>query len=198
MNAKLLNRTLIGLLVLLAIGLFASVYLANSKLTATSAKLAESKAMDMAVAKLNSRLQQDKQDIVTYQELNTIARTVVPKDKDQARTVREIAKIAADSGIPRLSSVSFDPSTLGAVKAKGKTGLTQVTPVKDIPGVFTLPITVQQGENSRVSYANFITFLGKLEQNRRTAQVSSITVQPDPTNPGMVSFTLVINEYLKP
>lgn len=198
MTAKHIHHFFVTLLVILGAGLLASVYFANDKLIATSKTLSENKAMSQAVASLNARLLQDKKDIVTYNELNTIARTVVPKDKDQAKTVREITKLAADSGIPRLSSVAFNPSTLGGAKTVTPGGLTQVTPVKDIPGVYNLGITVQQAETSQVPYANFINFLSRLEQNRRTAQVSSITVQPNPNNPGLVSFTLVINEYIKP
>jgi hypothetical protein len=76
--------------------------------------------------------------------------------------------------------------------------LTQLTPVKGITGVYDLKITVQQTENAAVPYSTFITFLEKLEQNRRTAQVSSISVTPSTKNPNLVAFTLIIDEYIKP
>lgn len=140
-----------------------------------------------------------KKDIATYSELNTIAKSVVPQDKDQAEAVREIVNLAAQSGIPKLSSIAFPPSTLGGGAATKKTGaLTQVTPVKGIPGVYDLQITVTQANTDLVPYGNFIAFLSRLEQNRRTAQVSSINVQPDQKSPGKISFTLVIDEFIKP
>jgi len=45
---------------------------------------------------------------------------------------------------------------------------------------------------------NFIDFLDNLEQNRRTAQVSGVTITPDPQNPSLLSFSLVVNVYIKP
>ena len=77
-------------------------------------------------------------------------------------------------------------------------GITQLTPVKGVAGVYSLQITITQAPKEPVSYNNFLTFLSKLEQNRRTAQVSSISVQPDSARPDLVSFTLVIDEYIKP
>jgi hypothetical protein len=65
-------------------------------------------------------------------------------------------------------------------------------------GVYSLQITIQQTSEAAISYSQFLTFLDKLEQNRRTAQVTSIILQPDSTNPNMVAFTLTINEFIKP
>ena len=64
--------------------------------------------------------------------------------------------------------------------------------------MYELPITIVQDQTARVPYDRFITFLSKIEQNRRTAQVGSISVQPDANNPNNVAFTLVINEFIKP
>lgn len=215
MNSKKLYYILIVVLVLCGVGLVFGAREANSLLETQSQKLVGLKASDQATSQQKTQLAQDKKDIATYSDLNTIAKSVVPQDKDQAEAVREISDLAAASGISRLSSVTFPPSTLGATvptatsssaststpSASPTKGLTQVTPVKDIPGVYDLQITVTQGggnSKDEVSYGNFISFLQKLEQNRRTAEVSSITVQPDPKNADLVSFTLVIDEFIKP
>lgn len=196
MDSKKLFYGLIGVLVLLAGGLLFSVYVANTVLQDSSRTLVDLKVDSKVTEQQKVQLVQNKKDIAKYQDLNVIAKTVVPQDKDQATAVREIVNLAAQSGIPKLSSIAFPASTLGA----GKTpkGLTQVTPVKGISGVYNLEITVTQASTNAVSYGSFIAFLSKLEQNRRTAQVSSITVQPSPDNPNLVAFTLVINEYIKP
>ena len=209
MNSKKLYYILIGILVLAGIGLVFSAKEANALLAQQSHKLVALKASDQATSVQKEQLAQDKKDIAMYEDLNTIAKSVVPQDKDQAEAVRQISDLANASGISQLSSITFPPSTLGttstaaaasptpAVKTPG--GLTQVTPVKDIPGVLDLQITITQASgDSEVSYGNFLSFLQKLEQNRRTAEVSSITVQPDPKNPDMVAFTLVIDEFIKP
>lgn len=197
MNSKKLSRFLMILLALLATGLLASVYESNKMLSSKSADLMGLKATQVGLEQQKTDLVQAKKDVLTYRDLNEIAKSVVPQDKDQARTVREIVDLAKQSGIARLSSVSFPPSTLGGTtKAKG--GLTQVTPVKGMGGVYILQITITQADTEPIPYNSFINFLSKLEHNRRTALVSSINIQPNVDKPDMVSFTLVIDEYIKP
>ncbi len=200
MNSKKLYYILIGVLVLCGVGLVFGAREANSLLTSQSQKLVGLKATNQATDEQKTQLAQDKKDIATYSDLNTIAKSVVPQDKDQAEAVREIVNQASASGIPRLSSITFPVSTLGGTAAvKSPKGITQVTPVKDIPGVYDLQITVSQASGKdEVPYSAFITFLQKMEQNRRTAEVSSITVQPDSKDPSQVAFTLVIDEFIKP
>lgn len=198
MDSKKLFYAMCGLLVLLAGGMIFGVQQASGILSAHSKSLVGLKATEKAMAVQKTQLAKNKQDIAKYQDLNTIAKTVVPQDKDQARAVREIVNLANQSGIPRLSSIAFPASTLGGTKVKTSTGLTQVEPVKGITGVYNLQITITQSTTEAIPYSSFIGFLTRLEQNRRTAQVSSITVQPDAKNPNMVAFTLVINEYIKP
>jgi hypothetical protein len=61
-----------------------------------------------------------------------------------------------------------------------------------------LPITITQDNTAEVPYNSFLTFLTNLEQNRRTALVSSVSVVPDQTNPALISFTIIVDEYIKP
>lgn len=198
MNSKKICYVLIGALGLLFVGLFLSVHVADGLLAKQSKTLVELKAKEQATAQTQTQLSQDKKDIGTYAELNAIAKSVVPQDKDQAEAVREIVDLAAQSGIPQLTSITFPPSTLGGTRVRTTKGLSQVTPVKGMSGVYELQITVNQANTAYVPYSSFTNFLSKLEQNRRTAQVSDINVQPDPKNPNLTAFTLVINEFIKP
>lgn len=199
MNSKKLYYVLIGVLVILGLGLIFGAHEADSILGGQSNKLVTLKASDLATQEQETQLAQDKKDIAKYSDLNTIAKSVVPQDKNQALAVREIADLAAASGISQLSSVAFAPSTLGATTTvKTPAGLTQVTPVKTIPGVYDLQITITQSPTAAVPYGDFIAFLQKIEQNRRTAEVSSINIQPVQKSPGQISFTLVIDEFIKP
>jgi hypothetical protein len=43
-----------------------------------------------------------------------------------------------------------------------------------------------------------LDFLKGLENNRRTALVSDITITPDSKNSSNVSFNLTLDEYIKP
>jgi hypothetical protein len=201
MKAKQLYFVLVAVLVLLLGGFFGVAYGSNKFMGSQAAKLSKLRADSAALDEQQVSLTKNKQDIAKYGDLNTIAETVVPQDKDQAEAVREIVNLAAQSGIPNLSSITFPSSDLGATTSGSKSSasdLTQLTPVKGMSGVYQLQITITQGGSGEVGYDQFLTFLDKLEQNRRTAQVSSINVQPDLSKPGQVSFTLVINEYIKP
>jgi hypothetical protein len=199
MNAKRLYYTLVAGLILVFCGFVGVAYFTNKLLSTQAYKLSTQRAVSEALNNQQVTLTKNKQDIVKYDDLNKIAKSIVPQDKDQAEAVREIVNIANQSGIRKLTSITFPSSTLGA-KIGAKGDLTQLTPVKGISGVYDLQITIAQTSDADnpVTYAQFLAFLRGLEQNRRTAQVSSINVQPDATVSGRVGFTLVIDEYIKP
>lgn len=202
MTSKKLFYVLLSAVTILGIAIFGSAYLANAVLTNKTAALSKLKARGQVLDDLQFALIRNKSDIKEYNELNEIAKAIVPQDKDQTQTVREIVKIAEESGILRLTSVTFPASTLGttggSASASATGGITQVTPITGMSGVYILPITVTNSQNDQVTYTRFMTFLAGLENNRRTAQVSSITITPDSKNPNLVSFSLVVNEYIKP
>lgn len=200
MKAKQLYFLLVSTCVLLGFGFFGLAYATNKVLGSQAKRLSTLRADSDVVNTLEVSLARNKKDIQRYSDLNKIAETVVPQDKDQAEAVREIVKLASESGIPKLSSVTFPSSTLGTVGPGARTNanLTQLTPVKGLSGVYELQITITQDSSARVPYSSFITFLQKLEQNRRTAQVSAITVTPDQANHNQVGFTLTVSEYIKP
>lgn len=188
-----------------------------------SEKLSELKARNQVLEQQSLSLIKAKQDVEKHSELNDITKQIVPQDKDQARTVIEINKIAQESGI-RLSGISFEPSTLGDSRPSTPTpadnsesasdstntpeqtatspaatakALTQVQPVSGIPGVYSLGIIIQTDENDSITYEQFLTFLEKLESNRRTAHVGRISITPE--NGGAnVMFSLTLNAFVKP
>lgn len=201
MKAKQLYYLLVVACCVMTVTLFAVGYGANHLLSQQANKLSKLRGDTQAAEQQQTSLIKDKKDLVKYSELNTIAASVVPQDKDQAQAVQQIVNIASSNGIPNLSSITFPTSTLGT-KTSGttssKSSLTQLIPVAGISGVYNMQITITQVTSDSVPYDNFISFLTGLEQNRRTAEVTSITVQPDATHPNRVSFTLVLNEFIKP
>ena len=181
-----------------------------------SSKLVDLKLENKVLEEQQSALLKANKDIEKYAELESITKAIVPQDKDQAKSVREIIKIAQESGIS-IASIAFPSSTLGTAAPKATTNSTgsdssnspqqntpvtppvsQVKPVEGISGVYQLEITVQSDTAKPVSYSNLIFFLTRLEQNRRTAQVSKINIQPDPDDIRLLTFNLVINVYIKP
>jgi len=204
MNSKRFYTVMIVVIVLLGIGVLASAFLGNKMLEKKSKTIVQLKTDTQVLSAEELSLTQAKKDVKKYSQLQQAAQAIVPQDKDQASAVREIVKIAGASGV-KIALITFPASTLGGTaKASGTAdtsstaSLTQVQPVKGISGVFILPITIQNDSNSPISYGAFISFLGKLEQNRRTAQVASVTLQPTALNPSQLTFNLVLNVYIKP
>jgi hypothetical protein len=203
---------LVGVVILLSLLTIAGVVVGSSLLTKKTQKLTDLKLENKVQEEQKIAVSQAKRDIDQYAELNKIAKQIVPQDKDQVQTVREITKLASDSGIS-IDSITFPSSTLGQAQAKpaapaaGETAaptgpatppITQVKPVEGMKDVYQLEINVQANTATNITFGKFISFLQKLESNRRTSQVSSITITPDGTNPNNIKFSLVVNVYIKP
>ncbi len=169
------------------------------------------KAEGLALDEQSRSLVQAKKDIKKYEELERISKSIVPQEKDQARTVREIIVLAEQSGVP-ISSITFPDSNLGQASAKSTTSsagnaasattassaTTQVKPVDGIPSVFQLEISIQSESAQPVPYKSMLNFLSKLEQNRRTAHITSLSVTPYDNDRNRVTFNLNVNAYIKP
>lgn len=215
MTSKRLFYVLCGVLVTLAGLSIAGTVLSNSFFQRETQNIIGLKAESMALDEQQRSLIQAKKDIEKYAELEQIAKSIVPQEKDQARTVREIIKLASESGVP-IANISFPTSSLGQAPAKKNTGTqssetqtkqpatspttqtTQVKPVEGIPGVYQLEITVQSAGSNPVPYESLLYFLSRLEQNRRTSHVTNLSVTPSSENRNRVIFNLVVNAYIKP
>lgn len=216
MNSKKVFYIMLGVLGLMAILVIATIVLGDKFLSKQSEKLVSLKLDNQVLESQSTSLAQAKKDIQKYSELRDIANEIVPQDKDQARAVREIISIAEQADV-KIADVTFPESTLGqtkpkATKPKTEEGgaaapapatpaaptETQVEKVEGIPSLYRLEITVASDTTSPTSYAKLISFLRRLEQNRRTAQVTKIAIQPMATNRSALNFTLTITVYIKP
>jgi hypothetical protein len=211
MTSKRMYFLLLGLTFLMIVGLLGSAYEINGLLGKHATKLANLKAQTETLANQQVGLKKAKQEVATYSDLEKITQQIVPQDKDQAEAVREIISIAANAGVP-LTTINFPASTLGATTGTvapsggtspqaaitAKPSLSQLTAVPNIPGVYQLPITLQNDSDTEVTYNQFYSFLSGLEKNRRTAQVSNIVIQPDTKSRNNLTFTLTLSEYIKP
>jgi hypothetical protein len=197
MNAQRLFFTLLAGFSLVVIAICVSTYTVTTMLGSRASQLGTAKAqVDQLTSQQNS-IAKSKKDIASYSELETIAKTIVPQDKDQAEAVRQIVKIAGNSGVT-LTTITFPTSSLGDGKTSGSAKLSQLTPVANIPGVYNLQITLGNNLSNPVTFNQLNNFLRGLENNRRTAIVGSINIQPQQDNPNRIVFTLVINTYIKP
>lgn len=204
----------IVLFALSAAGIGAAV-LGNGMLEKSATRLNELKLETNVIDEQQNSLLQALRDIEKYSELEQIAKSVVPQEKDQARTVREIVKFAAETGVP-IKSITFPSSELGsstlitqtpststetdsATPAKpAPPPFTQVKPVEGIKGLYQMEVSIQNDKDSQVRYQSLINFLKKLEQNRRTSQVTNVVISPDPKNRSLLTYSMTINVYIKP
>lgn len=196
MSSKKLFIVLLGLLITLIAGAGALVYTGNAYLKDKTQTLIKVKTESVILAEQQQSLINAKQELKTYAELESIANTIVPKEKDQAITVRELIRFANETGI-NIVNISFPSSDLGnagAIKtAPNTTSTSQLESVVALPGVYSLDINIQtQGD---VPYDSLISFLRKLEQNRHTSQVKDLTIS---STEDTVTFTLTIRVYIKP
>lgn len=215
MNSKRMFYILLGGFCL-SIGLvIAGIVLGDMYLHKQSAKLVDLKLQNKVIEEQQSSLNQAKKDVEKYAELDKIAKQIIPQDKDQAKATLEILNIAQATGI-KLASISYPASTLGQapLKAPGTSdssssssakapaattpSITQVKPVDGMQNVYQYDITVVSDTDSPVSYSKLTNFLQRLEQNRRTAQVTQLSIQPDSQNRNALNFTLTLTLYIKP
>ncbi len=214
MTSKKVYFGLLGLIGVLALGAIGSLVLGNSMLRSNANNLVELKLENRVLEEQQIALLQANKDVEKYSELESLTRTIVPQDKDQAKSVRELVKIAAENNI-NITSITFPTSTLGTTppkttksteKAEDTTNepkattpqVSQVTPVDGISGVYQMEITIQSDSAQPVSYNNLVDFLEALENNRRTAQVANISIQPRPDDPKLLTFSIIIKVFIKP
>ncbi len=199
-DSRMVNRLLIGLIIIMLLATLIGSKSIVSQLKTQASQLVSLKAKNQALETEKTNLAIANKEVQKYTPLEKIAESIVPQDKDQAETVREIVNIAAASNI-KLTSIDFPTSTLGqsstSKAAQQRILLSQLTPVKGIAKVYLLPIDVKDDQPAdATTYANFYNFLTKLEQNRRTSEVTNLSIQPQ--SDGLITFSLTINEYIRP
>lgn len=213
MSSKKVFFGMIGLLVILVGAAVGLMVLGDQVLGRESKKLVELRLEEHLLDQQQASLIKAQKDITQYEDLEKTVKAVVPQDKDQARAVREIVRIAGESGI-KISSIDFASSNLGE-KSKSSGGsegaegekqptkkapISQAEEVDGIDGVYSLEMNIVPDSGKPVSYYKFLEFLAKLENNRRTAQVVSVKIEPvgdSDINPS-VTFALTINIFVKP
>jgi hypothetical protein len=209
MTPKRIYLAMFGVNILLILLVIASVFLGDSLLKKQSDTIIATKLESAVLDKQQIALLQDKRDLAKYSDLKSIAKQIVPQEKDQALTTREIVSLANKAGI-KIGSIGFPSSTLGNIAAKQTTeaspgtaaktssGISQAKPVTGISDLLALDIVVSSDNTKPSSYNQVIAFLASLENNRRTAQVSQISILPDGKDPSLLNFNLTLTVYIKP
>ncbi len=201
---------MIGLLVLSLLFSVLGTYEINNILNSKGQILSSQQAKISSLNEEQLSLINAKAELKKYSSLYSIAQTVVPQNKDQTQTVRQIINIAAANNVS-IGSITFPSSNLGVVTSGtasptvsalsgANPNLSQLVKVPTIPGLYTLPITIASSSqaNQLTTFSEFINFLQGLENNRQTAQVTSLLITPNSQNPNYVTFNISLNIYIKP
>ena len=200
MNAKRTYYLLIGLTVVILMATVGVLYLASSLLSKNSQKLVEYKAENAGIEQSKKIYNKAAIDLKKYQPLKAAVDEALPKEKDQAKAVKEIYQIASETGI-QIEEIKFTDSTLGQ-KAKPTTttptdnssastapkestpatpSITQAKPIKNISGVLGIEMTLKIKPNTTggtIDYNRFINFIDQLSLNRRSVQITNVTIAP--------------------
>lgn len=211
-SARQLRFLLLVLMGLAAVGFIATVVLGLDALSKKSSELValklKSKTLDAQLTSLGVA----KKQVEQYSYFNEVAKTVLPTDKDQAKAVLTIFQLANESGIA-LASITFPTSSLGgstssaSATGSASSAISQAVPVEGIKGLYSLQLTITPDiavtvPSDRVAtYPKFLNFLRKIERDRRTAQITGVTIQPrnEPILPDQaINFTLIINIFMRP
>ena len=208
MTAKRLYFTMIGLLLVFIVAAGAMIYFGTSFMKKSSTSLVNAKLDNYAADEQEKGFVQAKKDLEKYKDLSALVDKILPKDKDQARAVTELYKMASESGVT-IDRIQFPSSTLGqkaatttpssatdATKpAATSTTVTQAKAVDGLKSVLGIDIEISSGKS--LKYDDMIKFLQKIESNRRSMQVKKIVVHPD-LEKNVLSFEVTVTTFVKP
>jgi hypothetical protein len=215
LNSKNLRLILLSALGLSVILFAAVTILGSTILSSESKKMVGLKVKSQTAQAQLENLEQAKKQVQKYFFFKQVAATVIPNDKNQASDIVEIFKIADQAGI-NIESIKFPTSTLGGTTAAPQDAtsaastskaISQAKPVTGIPGLYSLELDLQPEDDShtppsrQITFDKMIDFLSRIENNRHTAQITSITILPGGSAAGGnqgFSFNLSINVFIKP
>ena len=225
-----INRLYKYLVALFIFGIILSGYLvhyASGWLENSSQDLAKLRTDVYVLTEKSKYLDTEKRYLDSHSpEINTLD-SVLPKDKDQAKVIKQLESIADKSGI-KFDSISFPTSSLGSstqiakptttdsattnntniseAPPKPSKVISQATPLKDIPGVQTIEITLgalsskDSKPGAGMRYPEMISFIKQLERNQRIIQTQSIQIGQAPSNnkgEPMYILTVSITVFLR-
>ena len=210
MNAKRTRLILLALLGVLSVIFVAAIFMGSSVLASKSKKMVALKLQSTVLDNQLTSLAQAKKDVSQYAFFNEVAESVIPSDKDQAQTVLDVFQLANQSGI-MIQNITFPASNLGtggtSATSSGAKAISQAKAVQGINGLYSVELNItpltgaQTPANKNVTYSKFLDFLGRIENNRRTAQVTQVNIQPVSSGGGpskFINFSLTINIFIKP
>ncbi len=204
----LILRILLGVSVLI---FFVTLFFGLGMLSKKSKSLSKLRLDDSITKAQLDSLTQAKAEVEKYGYYQSIAKAVIPNDKDQAQAVVDIFTIADLAGLS-LQTLTFPNSTLGVSGSGGVTSsavpesksiLSQAKPVTGITGLYSIEVilspenTTQTPDNKKPTYPKMLDFLERIEKNQRTAQITALNIEPIDGS-DKINFSLTLNIFIKP
>lgn len=214
MTPSRMRLVLLSALGLICIAFLAIGLAADQMLSKQSQRMVDLKLQNHTAEAQLANLASAKRQVEKYTYFNDVAKTVLPSDKNQAQAVLDISQMANESAIA-IKSITFPASTLGsasskksttnkdAASASKETVISQAKPVEGIAGLYSLELTITPQTDAdtplakQVNYGKFLDFLKRIENNRRTAQITSVSVKPA-DGVTQFSFEITVNIFIKP
>ncbi len=217
LDSKKFRYVLLGVLLVCLTIFVATWFEGSSALHKKSQQMVDLKLKNQNADAELTNLQAAKKQVDKYSYFKEIAATVIPNDKDQGQALFDLSQMAAQSGI-LLQSVTFPTSNLGlkslsipsgtaststAPTASTSTVISQAKPVSGIPGLYSIQLTLtpQTGQNIPPQlqdlYPKMLKFLSLIENNRRTAQITKVTIEPVQSS-DQLGFNFTVNIFIKP
>lgn len=217
-NAKRFYFMLVGSLVLLIVGIILLTIYINIWLTKKADGLVSLKLETIGLEEKQKVNQQAAKYLDENEATRALLEKIVPKSKDQAKTIGELQKISEEIGVT-INTMTFPASELGnststtvigttpAAAASNPSAITQAKPVANIPGLLGIEVSLSQIDRrggtsgSGVTYSQLLGFLEAIEKNRRTLQIKTLQISPLKSSTGIIngySLTLTMNIFVKP
>lgn len=178
MTPKRMHFVLIAGLILCVFAIGGVVYLGRKTMATYSNKVIEAKLNIIKAEKTEETYIRNKQIYLDNKETAEKLNVLVPNEKEQALAVDTIYTFANSADLT-ITSVVFPGSNLDpSVKAKTKIDISQATPVKDLNGVYEIPIEVSivgPAGSRAISTNQLLSFIESIESSPRNMRITAIT-----------------------
>lgn len=211
MTPKKVYYLLISLLVIVVLGIIGAAYFSNTFLKRSSNALVEAKLELYKIDETESTYRKNKLLLEQNQDIATILSSIVPSEKDQARAVREISRIASEKGLS-VRSIRFPSSDLVAKNTKTTTNangttpsptagptVSQAKPVNGLTGVLGMNVELEianANPANAISTDQMLGFLEEIENNRRNIRVTSVSYGPAIEEGKIINMDTIL--FIKP
>jgi len=188
MTVTSVNKLLKISLVICALITAGGLYYANSKIQNIAVDTASLKSKFELNAKQIKQYEATKKKVDSLSDVNALAKKILPKQQEQSLTVAELSQFALRSRL-KIVNLTFKDST-ETKSVKGDTKKKTTIP----SGVRVVPLSIQFQEGAEYQY--ILDFLKYVEENRRTMQVTNISLTPmDTDRRKFKDVTVDINLY---